>query len=116
MARAVRGRITTQPERGTVTLEVRMVGWLFRLTLGVLGASTQAAMFAAVLFGVAGTPDGPRGWVFVVVWSVNVFVVCVVSTTDVMVERLWPVRDIRSMQRGDLVLLVDQLDEATGAK
>ena len=106
MARAVRGRITTYPERDVVTLEVRMVGWLFRLSLGVLGAVTQAAMFAVLLFGLAGTTDWPRGWVFIGVWSLNVFVVCVVSTTGVMVERLWPLRDIRAMERGDLVLLV----------
>ena len=106
MARLICGRISTQPERSVVTLEVQMRGWLFRLVLGVSGAISQALMFALLLFGVAGTTDWPRGWVFIAVWSVNIFIVCVVSTTDVMVERLWPIRDIRSMERSDLVLLV----------
>jgi protein-S-isoprenylcysteine O-methyltransferase Ste14 len=74
--------------------------------LGVGGAISQALMFAVVLFGIAGTADWPRGWVFVAVWSINIFIVCVVSTTEVMVERLWPLRDIRTMEPRDLALVL----------
>jgi len=102
----VRGRITKDPDRDAVTIEVRTGGQLFRWFLGINGAVSQAFLFGLVLFGVAGTTEWPRGWVVIAVWSINILVVCVVSTTEVMIERLWPIRDLHRMDRADLTLLV----------
>lgn len=106
MARWVRGRIKRDASDDRVTIELRTSGQLFRVFLGISGAVSQAAMFGLVLFGIAGTIDWPQAWVFIVVWAVNVCLVCVVSTTEVIIERLWPVRDIRRIERNDLLLLL----------
>jgi len=102
----VRGRITKQPTADIVTVEVRTSGRLFRWFLGVSGAVTQALFLGVVLFGLAGTTDWPRAWIFIAVWAVNILVVCVVAGTDVIIERLWPIRDLRRMDRADLTLLL----------
>jgi protein-S-isoprenylcysteine O-methyltransferase Ste14 len=102
----VQGRIRHDPATDAVTLEVRTSGLVFKLFLAVASAVTQGAMFALVLFGIAGTSDWARAWVFIAVWSVNVVVVCVVSSTEVMIERLWPIRDLRRLHHSDAALLL----------
>ncbi len=102
----VRGRVRHDAVTDSVTVEVRASGLLFRLFLAVCGAVSHAATFGLVLFGIAGTTAWSQAWVFIVVWAVNVFVVCVVSSTEVVIERLWPLRDLRRFHRGDLALLL----------
>jgi protein-S-isoprenylcysteine O-methyltransferase Ste14 len=102
----VRGRITTEPDRDRVAIEVRMSGSLFRASAGIGGAISQALMLAVLLLWPAGTLDWPRAWVFIAVWAVNIIVVCVVSSTDVLVERMWPLRDLHELTKGDRVFVV----------
>jgi len=102
----VHGRITPDPYRDRVALEVRMPGSLFRLSAGLGGAISQSLMLAVLLLWPAGTLDWPRAWVVIGVWAVNILVVCLVSSTEVLVERMWPLRDLRELSRGDRVLLV----------
>ena len=71
--------------------------WLF--------LSIASLFLAIVLFWPAGTLDWPRAWVFIALWSVNIFVVCVVSSTEVLVERMWPLRDVQDLTRADVVLV-----------
>ena len=97
----IRGRLSVDSARDIVAADIRITGWLFRWLLGISGAISHGVMFGALLFGIAGTTDWPRAWVFIAVWAVNVLVVCVVSSTEVIVERLWPLKDIRYLDRGD---------------
>jgi len=105
MAWGVRGRITSEPVSDQVTLTVDTSGRLLRWSFGIIGAVTQAAFFGGVLLGIAGTADWPRAWVCIAIWAVNTVVVCVVSSTEIVIERSWPVRDLHRMPRADGLLL-----------
>ncbi len=101
----VHGRIRTD-ERDRVTLEVRLPGRLFRLILGISATVSHTVLLGVPLFGIAGTLDWPRAWVFIAVWDLNVLLVCVLSSTEVLLERMWPLRDGRRLERGDLVFVL----------